>query len=294
MAENDSWRQQFAEAHFGESLTPGFARNLATKPATIRPTSVESGGIFGSGVSSNPLFYLTPRSAPESLMTALSRTSPPDKGWIGWAVTSVVMLVVAALIGWLIEPVLSPQLHARTQAMAARSVAPGAVVRVPTKKVNAFNPSATIFTIQPIAEGPSSTFEPKIVKAPQLVSHSPSAISLVGESRPVAGLSPRSDRSTPSQAPSPMLQAKGQPSFECRADQGAITALICNDHKLAVLDRQLAARFAALDASVDPATVEALHHEETTFLNARQLCSDKACLGEVYQQRLTRLEAIKP
>ena len=84
------------------------------------------------------------------------------------------------------------------------------------------------------------------------------------------------------------------PSFECRRPVSEVTRTICGDPQLAALDRRLAARFSLLDRSVDPATIQALHHGETTFLNARQSCADKACLADNYLQRLRELNNVEP
>ncbi|QYE33052.1 hypothetical protein KZX46_02685 (plasmid) [Polymorphobacter sp. PAMC 29334] len=112
--------------------------------------------------------------------------------------------------------------------------------------------------------------------------------------QPVSLPPPRSHRSTPSQALSALIQAHKTPSFQCRSGQGETTSSICSDESLAALDRKLAARFATLDNSVDPATIEALHYGETTFLNERQMCSEKACLAKAYRDRPDDLEEVKP
>jgi len=82
------------------------------------------------------------------------------------------------------------------------------------------------------------------------------------------------------------------PSYDCRRDRGAITRAICGDPGLAALDRRMSARFAALDASRDAATVQRIHHGQTAFLNARQRCDGRACLVRAYTRRLHQLQGM--
>jgi hypothetical protein len=78
--------------------------------------------------------------------------------------------------------------------------------------------------------------------------------------------------------------------LNCRRARNDVTAAICSDASLAALDRQLTSRFATLDRGADPATVQRIHHGETTFLNARQSCRDRECIAESYRQRLRELD----
>lgn len=296
MAEDDGWRQRAADARYGGALTPGFARSLAAVSATVRPAGFQKSSNVASNFVPSPVFVPMLRSAARPLTTTAARTLLRGNRQIGWALASLVMLPIAAAIGWFVQPVLSQRAYASTRITAARTLAPITAVQVPPEAVVVASPSTPApAAVRSVTDSRSSVFEPRVVRPPHPVAD-PRPIERSRSETPPAVVVPlpRSDLSTPSQAPSAVVQAKGRPSFRCRPEQGAITASICNDHTLALLDGQLAARFAALDASVDPATVEALHHGETTFLNARQLCSDKACLAEVYRQRLGELENIKP
>ncbi len=80
------------------------------------------------------------------------------------------------------------------------------------------------------------------------------------------------------------------PAFNCRRARSEVTQAICSDAGLAALDRQLSSRFATLDRSADPATVQRIHQGETAFLNARQTCSDRECIAEAYRLRLRELD----
>ncbi|QYE34687.1 hypothetical protein KZX46_18320 [Polymorphobacter sp. PAMC 29334] len=99
---------------------------------------------------------------------------------------------------------------------------------------------------------------------------------------------------TPNRATRTIRQqsAAQAPGFNCRRARNDITAAICSDAGLAALDRQLTSRFAALDRSADPATVQRIHHGETTFLNARQTCPDRDCIADAYRLRLRELDEV--
>ena len=111
----------------------------------------------------------------------------------------------------------------------------------------------------------------------------------------IAARSNRRRYAVPSTATAePVVRPATGPSFECHRPISEVTRTICSDRQLAALDRRLSVRFSLLDRSVDLTTIQALHHGETTFLNARLSCADKACLLDIYRQRLRELDNIEP
>ncbi|MBV8970930.1 MAG: hypothetical protein JO290_01425 [Sphingomonadaceae bacterium] len=63
--------------------------------------------------------------------------------------------------------------------------------------------------------------------------------------------------------------------------------MICSDPRLAALDRDLAARYAAV-AARSPYARE-LRDGEVEFLNRRGRCTSPACIAEVYRDRIREL-----
>ena len=292
MSDDDEWRRRAAERQFGESLTPGFARNPARPPIPVRASSEE---IYKPSANSLTPELVTDRAPTPPLLAPVTSTQSVVRRrptMLGWWPVGIVLFCLAALTAWFARPAAQGQNYAAT--------APA-----PMPAASILGPATPVQTAETV---PVSTAAPATSSVSQLASKVNSQVKRHGHSNMIERLvgpapvkitssdmvSPRSDRSTPSQAPSAVVHARKSPSFECRANQGEITAAICADRKLSSLDRQLAARFAALDASVDPATIEALHHAETTFLNERQLCTDKACLAKAYSNRLLELETLKP
>ncbi|QYE32983.1 MULTISPECIES: lysozyme inhibitor LprI family protein [Sphingosinicellaceae] len=299
MSNDDDWRRQLADARYGDTLTPGFARktnlDLVGPRHGATPKLVFSPSVGADDHTANPMRSMPlPLSAvPESGSAQLKR---PGAKWVWWFGTGLLVIAAAATFGWETKP---PQHQPKAQIVASINRQPPAMVAQSTFRIfpraSGNSSPAIVAHIEPVTNEPGSDHLRAMKNAPR-------TIASVGQIEPssdplsstVSLPPPRSDRSKPSQAPSAFMEAQKSPSFQCHAGQGEITRSICTDPTLAALDRTLAARFAALDDSVDPATVEALHHGETTFLNARQLCLDKACLADVYRERLRDLDAIKP
>ena len=89
-----------------------------------------------------------------------------------------------------------------------------------------------------------------------------------------------------------------QPSFDCLRARAWDETAICADNALSVLDRRIAAAFAAARAAADPARRDALLAEQRAWLRDRSGCSKPvgqetpaACLARVMTARATVLEA---
>jgi hypothetical protein len=79
-----------------------------------------------------------------------------------------------------------------------------------------------------------------------------------------------------------LAAAASAPSFDCAKATTAVEKMICADPELAAADRAMAKLYAAAPRS-DPMT------GQKSFLADRSECSDRACLLQVYEDRLGTL-----
>ena len=88
------------------------------------------------------------------------------------------------------------------------------------------------------------------------------------------------------------LQARAA-SFDCAKAKAAVEKMICSDRALSDLDGRLASAYRR--ALVLAASPESQKAEQRAWLTTeRKKCADVACLTQVYQKRLTALEAAAP
>ena len=80
-------------------------------------------------------------------------------------------------------------------------------------------------------------------------------------------------------------------SFDCKTHQKPDEVAICNDHTLSGLDRELAAIYGRLRASLTPEQASALRETQLNFLRSRRECgNNQGCLGAL-TDRLAELNA---
>ncbi len=298
MVENDTWRRQLAEERLGNALTPGFARQADAGRADVVTDDVRP---------MQPPQTVAAPIAPPSVRP--HRTSPLDVSRsvpTRWIAGGIVAALLAAGAGWM-----------------AHGSGPSATIYVPVRGASRIVPAMpAAATAGPQADPPRAVSvapraaDPTTIPSPLAVP-SPTPTPTAGITRHAAQRAhegaPSRDRRAETAAEAITSSSRlhhhdrmqqpeafaatgtvARPSFECRRPVSDVTRAICGDRHLAALDRQLAARFSLLDRSVDPATIQALHHGETSFLNARQSCADKACLTDAYRQRLHELNDIEP
>jgi uncharacterized protein YecT (DUF1311 family) len=92
-------------------------------------------------------------------------------------------------------------------------------------------------------------------------------------------------------APSPP-RATASPSFDCANARSRGEIAVCNDERLAALDRQLAAQFASAMAEADPEQRALLARTRSAFLRFRDQCPSNACIAQTYRGRLREVEDI--
>lgn len=81
-----------------------------------------------------------------------------------------------------------------------------------------------------------------------------------------------------------------RPSFDCAAKLSLVEQRICDDPRLAQLDDQVAARYAAVRDAADAAERPGLIDGQRKFLRLRNACRDATCIADAYTDRLAELE----
>lgn len=263
------------------------------------------------------------RQAPPSPSTVVATPALARRGIPLWALLAAIALIIAGAVGWLVRgsfgapvapPVASVALPAvqprpRTlplstatappEAQTPKAADPQAAVPVPSapERMAAVTPDAgSLRTDRSRDHAPVATDRAKV----RHVNPKGHALSGTGRGREKehptdkraletqrAPVATPQHRATTTRDRSETTRAAG---INCRRARNDVTAAICSDAGLAALDRQLTSRFATLDRSADLATVQRIHHGETTFLNARQSCQDRECIARSYRQRLRELD----
>jgi uncharacterized protein YecT (DUF1311 family) len=92
-------------------------------------------------------------------------------------------------------------------------------------------------------------------------------------------------------APSPP-RASASPSFNCATARTRGEIAVCNDERLAALDRQMAAQFASAMAEADPEQRALLARTRSAFLRFRDQCPNSNCIAQTYRGRMREIEDI--
>jgi uncharacterized protein len=79
-------------------------------------------------------------------------------------------------------------------------------------------------------------------------------------------------------------------SFDCKTHRKPDEVAICSDSTLSSLDRELAAIYERLRASLTPELAATLRETQRSWLQSRRLCgSDQGCLTAIYRDRIAVL-----
>jgi uncharacterized protein len=82
------------------------------------------------------------------------------------------------------------------------------------------------------------------------------------------------------------------PSFDCGDAQTAGEVAVCNDPRLAALDRRMAEQFRSALADANPQQRARLNQTRDSFLRYRDQCPSNACVAETYQGRMREIRDI--
>ena len=105
--------------------------------------------------------------------------------------------------------------------------------------------------------------------------------------------SPQEQAITPRPAPLPQqtrpAPATARPSFNCRHARTKSEIAVCNDGRLASLDRQMAAQYYRAIAAADARQRQLLTRTRDQFLSYRDRCPSEDCIAETYQGRMRQI-----
>ena len=87
-------------------------------------------------------------------------------------------------------------------------------------------------------------------------------------------------------------QSTANPSFDCARARSAGEIAVCNDPRLAALDRRMAAQFKSAVADASPEQRMQLNQSRDTFLRYRDQCPSNSCVAETYQGRMREIRDI--
>ncbi|MEO6113470.1 MAG: hypothetical protein ABIP07_03355 [Sphingomicrobium sp.] len=82
------------------------------------------------------------------------------------------------------------------------------------------------------------------------------------------------------------------PSFDCSGAWRDVERLICDDPRLAALDRTMAARYFRALKAADPARAALLQQSGAAFIRDRNRCPDAECIAQAYDERIAEIANI--
>jgi uncharacterized protein YecT (DUF1311 family) len=83
-----------------------------------------------------------------------------------------------------------------------------------------------------------------------------------------------------------------RPSFDCGSARTAGEIAVCNDPRLAALDRRMAAQFRSAMSDANPQQRAILNQTRDAFLRYRDQCPSNSCVAETYQGRMREIRDI--
>lgn len=87
-------------------------------------------------------------------------------------------------------------------------------------------------------------------------------------------------------------QASANPSFNCASARTSGEIAVCNDPRLAALDRRMASQFASAMGDASPQQRAILNQTRDAFLRYRDQCPSNSCIAETYQGRMREIRDI--
>jgi len=87
-------------------------------------------------------------------------------------------------------------------------------------------------------------------------------------------------------------QSTANPSFDCGNARSAGEIAVCNDPRLAALDRRMASQFRSALSGANPEQRAQLNQSRDAFLRYRDQCPSNSCVAETYQGRMREIRDI--
>ena len=90
----------------------------------------------------------------------------------------------------------------------------------------------------------------------------------------------------------PSTAAAVKPSFNCANARTSGEIAVCNDDRLALMDRRMAAQFSSAMSQADAQQRATLMRTRDLFLNYRDRCTSNDCIAETYRGRMREIRDI--
>lgn len=103
---------------------------------------------------------------------------------------------------------------------------------------------------------------------------------------------PPADNPAIPDTPDPENAAAITPSFNCSNARTSGEVAVCNDYRLAILDRRMAAQFASALSHASPEQRTLLIRTRDAFLGYRDQCTSNDCIAETYRGRMREIRDI--
>ena len=161
-----------------------------------------------------------------------------------------------------------------------------------------------LYTIQPAADGTGNVLTlanaegiiaplATLARTTEPAQESPDEIDAV---EPVPAEPSAGPTDTLPPAPAPSAPGAGvadaNPSFDCARARTAGEIAVCNDPRLAALDRRMAAQFRSAMSEANPQQRAILNQTRDAFLRYRDQCPSNSCVAETYQGRMREIRDI--
>ena len=103
---------------------------------------------------------------------------------------------------------------------------------------------------------------------------------------------PPADNPGSPDAVDPESAAAVTPSFNCTNARTSGEVAVCNDYRLALLDRRMAAQFGSALSHANPEQRTLLIRTRDAFLGYRDQCTSNDCIAETYRGRMSEIRDI--
>jgi uncharacterized protein YecT (DUF1311 family) len=103
---------------------------------------------------------------------------------------------------------------------------------------------------------------------------------------------PQSAQQAPPTIPSGQASSSGHPSFDCAKPHTKGQIAVCSNPGLAALDRNMAAQYVSAMSGASPEQKELLRRTRDRFMEYRDRCPNRTCIGDAYVGRMREIRDI--
>ncbi|HEX3422754.1 MAG TPA: hypothetical protein VHS33_05060 [Sphingomicrobium sp.] len=109
---------------------------------------------------------------------------------------------------------------------------------------------------------------------------------------PSEGTPPQSPQQPQPTLPTGQTSSNGHPSFDCAKAHSKGQITVCSNAGLAALDRNMASQYVSAMSGASPEQKELLRRTRDRFMEYRDRCPNRTCIGEAYVGRMREIRDI--